>query len=611
MSAPTAAASATEKIILKTQEDDLLTLFTDFANDKYGRLTPCETRSAILNRSDPNRWVLIDKVPFVLFISLPGDIPIDALRQVMINSHAYMNFIHPYYGDTESGNGDTTYQKKGFLNRVLENKNVSDDIKGMLGTIDERNTHLMKRYMALKRPPREKKTPTYYYGHTNDGQEAWQQQQQGEEEISSFEEDDFAIATGYEEPWEALQRRETLNELAKIKDEKKRLEEAKSLGITFSGDVMEEPFLMPLPLTASGAIPPEFLQEKQYRIVFRNHMTLHYFVNRFMRKPVIFPTADKSEGHPVCIKVLSYEHDPKGNYSLRPLYRLFKDRPIQYVENQLYAYKKNGATRHTLSFEHPSKPLSIGLLHPSHCDFQQQAGHLFVRNKPEQMDGQKKAMCGGNERDKVDRGISYQTLYIDFADILESRHAKEIRRVCFSDRKFSIMAFSPKIDKNNKKPGTKLRKFDPNRLFFCREDDEEEEEEEEEVVKDTGKEIQQSETKDMDGEEEEEEEIAKKKQQPKILVAKKDTPLEERPVVKGKAEKIVYGPPKPKTCSITKFTQKMPTEELHGPVFLQRSTAVVVVPKPVHTPAKTTTKKRQAVKAGPMDLFASKKPRID
>lgn len=220
---------------------DVLSLYTE-VDENEGLVK--RTRSVILHQPTEDKTIfLIDNIPFYLFISIPTDVDIVALRKFMINSYSFSHYNSPYntseYGDRK---------EKGMAVEEQSNIMIDTNIKEMLQLIDERNDILFADFISKSR----KKKKKY-----NDDKS---------DEESSIEEEE--------------------------EDDKEEEEEC-----MFTGLEKESVPLIMSHVNKGQAFPGN----NQYRLTFNNHCILSHFINRFKRE-----IAPRDGSSPYNVDVIAY-----------------------------------------------------------------------------------------------------------------------------------------------------------------------------------------------------------------------------------------------------------------------------------------------------------------
>lgn len=320
---------------------NLLSLYTSI-DETTGHIE--NTRTVIVTHqvNEPGHMVLMDNVLFTLYISIPKSIEPGRLRRFMLNSYAFVHFTNPF-----ESNDDV---KKGSAVTASTNKMVSPDVITLLTSVDARNDAHFSKFMNARKKKEHR---------DNDEYNEYEEDEEEEEEVSPCHFDnDMDIMIGLETDCTPLKS------VFNAKDRKKK-----------------------------------FPKQKQYKVVFNNHMMIHYFVNRFLNKPVQL----KGEPSPFNVHVMEYEKDAHNVKSVKPIAKIFKGLSTHYVEGQLYQFS---AARSSVRLRYDA-PITInhGLLLPSSLDSTYYTSQQYA-NTIENMLKTTKPMSSKFT-------MSYQCFYID------------------------------------------------------------------------------------------------------------------------------------------------------------------------------------------------------
>lgn len=357
--------------------NDLLSLYTEI--DEVQKQVK-STRSVIINKSNTNtdELVVIDNVTFTLYISIPIHVRSLLLKKWMVNSYCYRHYQNPY-----SDNNDTATLNNLF---VIEknNKMISNDTKSILQHIDNRNYYRFKSHIDNGRKKYK------HYGNNKEDEE----DDEDKDNITECDFDkDMDIVKGLytkksnEQDEENNEDEEEENDDIYINTDLTRMHNTKDIEKIFRG-------------------------QKQFKLTFNNHCILNFFINRF-KVPVTLRSSDGD--NTFTVNVVDYENDPKNVRYIRPVVRIFKGLPSQYIESQLLQFKNND-DKITVYFPH-SRVIKFGLLHPSYMEAYSGIGSSYnSRNFNNTLDNMFKMKKEAEKKNT----FAYQTFYINLYEIPSS-----------------------------------------------------------------------------------------------------------------------------------------------------------------------------------------------
>ena len=361
---------------------DTLSLYTEI-DTQTGSPTAL-ARSVLIHRpkETPKTLYLIDNLTFELFLSVTRDVSTRELKRHMINSYCFTHF--------NSSTAQDNRPVKGAVADEATNIMIESSLVALLQQNDEYNDSQFEQFSTALTNERQRQRATYY---DEDGEEENVVDQGGEEEEEA-EEDSLPVSK------------------------------------LFTG--FDTPLHMP---NASKANRPN---ENQYRLVFRNHYMVSYFVKKF-ENPVKLRCLDGSY-QSFYIDVLGYE---KYNTALRAIDKRFTGQPREYIDGQLRVFKdKNDTVLMRLPL---IQRITDGLLHPSCCRGERNTTRQSTPNRLENV-------FNAVSTPYRSRTASYQTLYVHLGDTTLNDYTFNL--VDYSRRQMveKTVATNPKKRSLNEKP---------------------------------------------------------------------------------------------------------------------------------------------------------------
>ena len=406
---------------------DILSLYTDMDNvhDYIG-----STRSVIIHQplNDDNNVVIIDGLQFVMFISIPDFVNPIRLRKFMTNAYLYSHYIEPIQEEKEKD--ETEGDKKWSYYKKTNT--------GGGAVINHLNPMMIPGYI---KPQEEESTKKRTY-------------QKG---MFSMEEHNDKVDNHTKNLLSRIDLKNTRN----FKDYKSRMPtifiDDIFVGLPKEGDdandeIMQK-YMYSMPFS-EREVQKKFPDQTQYKLVFNNHLILLYFLNRFLNKDITFEYDPTPKFR---VNIIAYISDVNNCTDIKPANMPFKDKPVKYLEGQLYKFKNNNDL-HPLHFNDAEEMAHYGLLHPS-CT-ENFACKQYANTFPNMRDSIK-----GITTEVSFFTFSYQTLYINLSSLAMSNLT--IKKVHFGDRKRVLLTHKkPILPLNNnttkkKKPSTKPVKKQP------------------------------------------------------------------------------------------------------------------------------------------------------
>jgi hypothetical protein len=448
-----------DAIVIVKNRNALLTLYTD-VNHWTGEMGA--TRSVLLVQQSPTSVCLLDNLQWVVYISVPLHVDPALFKKFMINSYCAMHYVHPYANQHQQQQQEAL--KSGMEQRShslyetsCKNRMISGEIKDMLALLDDRNNTRYAEFVtrcAPKRHSRWKKKNQWkrrrrrsgddddLYSDDEDDDEA--EENEAEEQPiypCSFDRDVDIVHGLYDGDYRTGQLQ---NHRSGDADAKQDMDYQ-----CINGEMWR--------LYGREAMEKRFAGQKQYRLTFNNHYIAHYFVSRFMRKPVtlklpVVADADTAGGErpsvTFTVGVLQYVADAKNVRALVPLNKLYVTTKTatskEYIEGQMYHFR--GGEQDTVAYRFsspkgvttpPSVQLYAGLLHPSYLESYAGVGNSAEAtryyNIYDSVDVARRVPANGS--DKI---VAYQTLYVDLATLAPYNGIQSIQLFDYRQRKLTV-----------------------------------------------------------------------------------------------------------------------------------------------------------------------------
>lgn len=332
---------------IRLSASDTLSLYTEFSEEDG--LPVSFPRSVIIHRPKEltKKLILIDNLSFDLFIAIPNDTNLKSLKRFMINSFCASHFNDVFVIDDAP---------KGYAIEEEANPMLSLELKSLLYQLDDYNDGLFGQYATSKK--QRPKKQIYFNEYGEDNQEEYKYVDHEDEEA---EDDNMCLNSLF--------------------------------------TVFEKPLLMAHLSEQKQKNRPN---ENIYRLAFRNHYVLTFFLKLFEKK-IKFHETDGSL-RAIYADVLTYTIESSGP---RPTCERFIGRPIQYLSSQLHNFKdKNDSV--LIRFP-TNRIITRGLLLPSVCYGERNTTRQSLPNTLENM-------FNAAVSQYKSKTVSFQTLYIDLSD---------------------------------------------------------------------------------------------------------------------------------------------------------------------------------------------------
>lgn len=456
-----------DAIVIVKNRNALLTLYTD-VNHWTGEMGA--TRSVLLVQQSPTSVCLLDNLQWVVYISVPLHVDPALFKKFMINSYCAMHYVHPYANQHQQQQEALTsgmeQRSHSLYETSCKNRMISGEIKDMLNLLDDRNNTRYAEFVTRCAPKRRS-----HWKKKN----LWNRRRRrygNDDELYSDdddEDDEAEDTTPEEQPIYPCSFDRDVDIVRGLYDGDYRTgqlqnhhsgDDSDMGGVDAKQDVDYQCINGEMwRLYGREAMEKRFAGQKQYRLTFNNHYIAHYFVSRFMRKPVTLklpspPVADADtagEERPsvtFTVGVLQYVADAKNVRALVPLNKLYVTTKTatskEYIEGQMYHFR--GGEQDTVAYRFsspkgaatpPSVQLYAGLLHPSYLESYAGVGNSAEAtryyNIYDSVDVARRVPANGS--DKI---VAYQTLYVDLSTLAPYNGIQSIHLFDYRQRKLTV-----------------------------------------------------------------------------------------------------------------------------------------------------------------------------